>query len=442
MRPMRQTHFLMFAVLVAVAGFGGCDETTTTPRQTTSTSGNSSSSSTTSTSSGVVGAGGNASGGHGGTGGNGGAVGGNGGMGGTGGTGGSGAAGGLGTINIVDVPDTACETLSGTVVELYPDNSNAPAIGTLSQVNGKRLGAGRFVPGFVTFGLDGSAPSASVVGLDPDFDLVASEGSTIGLVTSDAVTIRFQRYSSADVPVGGPLMLGNSKGAGLTIAGGANGGSLMVWADTTSLTAQYVDAAGTLGSPFPFAEGIAVTSIDTSLVRSGNEFALAWSVIDKGIARARFVRLSPTGVVGNIVELTGDSFKHYVVKLTKTMTGYALLLHSGGFSFDTIVVILDAQGQVVGSARRFPGTKFAMDLAAQGANLGLVAKRADGVTEFRALNAQADPTGNWKCIDGASLDSFDQAAIDADGNGWAIVYRTPGGGEKFVKTNLTGTEAP
>lgn len=438
MRPMRQTHFLMFAAVVAVAGFGGCDETTTTPRQTTSTSGNSSSSSsssTTSTSSGVAGAGGSASGGNGG-------IGGIGGIGGVGGTGGSGAAGGLGTINIVDVPDTACETLGGTVVELYPDNSNAPPIGTLSQVNGKRLGGGRFVPGFVTFGLDGSDPSVSVVGLDPDFDLVASEGSTIGLVTSDAVTIRFQRYSSAEVPVGGPLMLGNSKGAGLTIAGGANGGSLMVWADATSLKAQYVDAAGALGSPFPFAEGIAVTSIDTSLVKSGNEFALAWSVIDNGLARARFVRLSPTGVVGNIVELTGDSFKHYVVKLTKTTTGYALLLHSGGFSFDTIVVILDAQGHVVGSARRFPGTKFAMDLAAQGANLGLVAKRADGVTEFRVLNAQAEPTGNWKCIDGASLDSFDQAAIDADGSGWAIVYRTPGGGEKFVKTNLAGTAAP
>lgn len=438
MKPMRQTHFLTFAALVAVAGFGGCDENTTTSRQTTSATG-SSSGSNTSTSSGIAEAGGNASGGHGGTGGNGGAAGGNGGM---GGTGGSGAAGGLGTIHIVDVPDTACEMLGGTVVELYPDNSNAPAIGTLSQVNGKRLGGGRFVPGFVTFGLDGGAPSASVVGLDPDFDLVASEGSTIGLVTSDAVTIRFQRYSSTEVPVGDPLMLGNSKGAGLTIAGGANGGSLMVWADASSLTAQYVDAAGAIGSPFPFAEGIAVTSIDTSLVKSGNEFALAWSVIDKGLARARFVRLSSTSVVGNIVELTGDSFKHYVVKLTKTMTGYAVLLHSGGFSFDTIVVILDAQGQVVGSARRFPGTKFAMDLAAQGANLGLVAKRADGVTEFRALNAQADPTGNWKCIDGASLDSYDQAAIDADGAGWAIVYRTPGGGEKFVRTNLTGTAAP
>lgn len=365
-----------------------------------------------------------------------------GGIGGAGGAGGSGATGGLGNVDIVDVPDTACEMLAGTIVELYPDNSNAPPIGVLSQVNGKRLGGGRFIPGFVTFGLDGSAPSASVVGLDPDFDLVASEGTTIGLVTSDAVTIRFQRYSSAEAPIGSPLLLGNSKGAGLAIAGGANGGSLMVWANATSLTGQHVDAAGAAGTPFTFAEGIAVTSIDTSLVRSGNEFALAWSAIDNGFARARFVRLTPTGIVGNIVELTGDSFKHYVVKLAKTSTGYALLLHSGGFSFDTIVVTLDAQGQVIGSARRFLGTKFGMDLAASGGNLGLMAKRADGVTEFRLLDNKADPLGNWRCIDGPSQDSYDQSAIDADGTGWAIAYRTPGGGEKFVRTNLNGTGAP
>lgn len=438
MRPMRQTHFLMFTTLVAVAGFGGCDETTS-PSHQTSSSGSSSS-----TSSGVAGTGGNASGGNGGgaTGGGGGGIGGNGGFGGAGGAGGSGASGGLGNVDIVDVPDSTCETLSGTLVELYPDNSNAPPIASLFQVNGKRLAGGRFIPGFVTFGLDGSSPSVAPIGLDPDFDLVTSEGATIGLVTSDAVTIRFQRYSSMESPVGGPLLLGNSKGAGLAIAGGANGGSLMVWANATSLTAQYVDAAGAAGSAYPFAEGIAVNSIDTSLIRSGNEFALAWSVIDKGLARARFVRLSPTGVLGNIVELTGDAFKHYVVKMVKTPTGYALLLHSGGFSFDTIVVILDAQGQVVGSARRFLGTKFAMDLAVQGTHLGLVAKRADGVTEFRALDANADPVGNWKCIDGMSLDSYDQAAIDADGTGWAIVYRTPGGGEKFVRTNLNGTGAP
>ena len=370
-------------------------------------------------------------------------VGGMGGAGGMGGSGGSGATGGLGTVPIIDVPDTPCNPLVGAApVTLYADNSNAPALASLSVVNGRRMAGGRFVPGFVTFDLNGASPSAAVVGVDPDFDRVASEGNTIGLVASDGTSTRFQRYSSNDTAVGTTLTLGNGSGAGLTIAGDAAGGSLVVWANASSLTGQFVDAAGSAQTPFTFADGIAVKSIATSMVRAGNEFALAWSAVDNGIARGRFVRLSTSGIVGSIVELTGDSFKHYVVKLVKTPTGYALLLHSGALAFDTLVVTLDAQGNVAGSARRFVGTKFAMDLAALGDSLGLVAKRADGVTEFRPLDAQGDPTGDWKCIDLPSTDTYDQAGIDADGAGWAIVYRTPAGGEKFVRTNLTGTAAP
>jgi hypothetical protein len=369
-----------------------------------------------------------------------GAMGGMGGVGGMGGAGGSGATGGLGTIPVVDVNDSACSPLSGTVVTLFPDDSNAPPLGYLTQVNGKRLAGGRYARGFVTFAMDGSNPSPAAVGLDPEFDLVTSEGSTIGLVTSDVVTTRFQRYASTDAPVGNVVDLGNGTGAGLAIAGDGNGGSLMVWADSTSMKGQYVDSNGVAATPFVFANGLANQSAQSSLVHSGaNEFALAWSITENGIARGRFVRLSTSGTIGSIVDLTGDAFKHYVVKLVKTPTGYALLLHSGAFSFDTLVVKLDAQGQVQGDARRYLGTKFAMDLAFANSNFGLLAKRADGITEFRLLDANADPVGDWRCIDTASQDIYDQAAIDADGTGWAIVYRTPLSGEKFVRTNLMGT---
>ncbi len=371
-----------------------------------------------------------------------GGIGGIGGTGGSAGTGGSGNTGGLGNVAIVDVPDTSCDALVGTTLSLYPDKSNAPAIDTLTQVNGKRLAGGRFVPGFVTFGLDGSTPSAAVVGLDPDFDLVASEGNTIGLATADGTSIRFQRYSSNDAPMGNVVPLGNANGAGVAIAGDSAGGSLVVWANATSMSGRFVDSTSNAMPAFTFADGVPVKSIVTSMVRAGNEFGLAWTTVENGIARGRFARLSKAGVIGSVMELTGDAYKHYLVKLVKTPTGYALLLHSGGLSFDTIVVILDAQGNVTGSARRFLGTKFAMDLGAIGGNLGLIAKRADNVTEFRPLDASGAPIGDWKCIDAPSDDTYDQAAIDADGTGWAIVYRTPGGGEKFVRTNLMGTAAP
>lgn len=430
MMMLRQTIFSIALASCPIVLVAGCSDGPAVPPRTTTTSASSSGASSsgmggeagtgspTGSSSGMAGMGG---------------------MGGMGGSGGSGATGGLGTIPVMDVMDSDCATLSGTIVELYPDNSNAPPLGYLTQVNGKRVAGGRWARGFVTFGLNGGSPSPKVVGLDPEFDLVTSEGSTIGLVTSDVVTTRFQRYASTDAPMGNVVDLGNGTGAGLAIAGDGNGGSLMVWADSTSMKGQFVDSNGVAATPFIFANGLSGQSAQSSLIRSGNEFALAWSVVENGIARARFVRLSTTGIIGSIVELTGDAYKHYVVKLVKTANGYALLLHSGGFSFDTILVNLDDQGQSQGSARRFLGTKFAMDLTFANGNLGLMAKRLDGITEFRLLDSNGDPSGDWRCIDGASDDPYDQAAIDVDGAGWAIVYRTPLAGEKFIRTNLTGT---
>jgi|GEM_PF-5325982 len=363
--------------------------------------------------------------------------------GGAGGTGGGSAGhGGLGSIAVVDVSDTPCDQLVGTVVQLYPDMSNAPAISMLTTVDGKRLAGGRYMPGFVTFGFDGSAPSALVVGIDPDFDLVASEGNTIGLVAASGAELRFQRYSSNDTPVGGAVTLGSANGAGVAIAGSLAGGSLVAWADGTTMNARFVDSDGNPAAPFTFAEGLSTKAIVASMARSGNEFGLAWSAVDNGVARGRFVRLTTTGAVGSIVELTGDAHQHYLVKLVATLNGFALLLHSGTLTFDTILVMLDKGGNVVAPARRFVGTKFAMDLAAMGNHLGLLAKRSDGTTEFRLLDLAGTPVGAWKCIDSPSEDTYDQAGIDADGAGWAIVYRTPGSGEKLVRTNLTGTAAP
>ncbi len=419
----RQTIVAFLGSLLATACLGGCgDETSPRPL------GSAGSSVSSSGSAGQAGHGGNATGGTGGMGGEGGNL---------------GGMGSLGTIEVVDVADTPCSSLVGTVVDLYPDNSNAPAFSRLDTVANKRLAGGRYVPGFVTFGLDGSAPSAMAVGLDPDFDLVASEGSTIGLVTAASNTIRFQRYGADDLPDGASVTLGMALGAGLAIAGDkSSGGSLVVWADPMKMNGRFVDGAGIPGPTFTFADGISTKAIAASITKSGNGFAAAWSTVEDGVGTTRFARFTTTGIAGSVVDIAGASFSHYVVKLIETPSGHALLLHSGTLTFDTLVVLLDVNGKPVGPARRFVGTKYAMDLAALGNNLGLLAKRSDGSAQFRLLDAAALPVGAWKCLDAPSDDVLDQAAIDAEGPGWAIVYRTPGGGEKFVKTNLAGTAAP
>jgi hypothetical protein len=426
----RQTILFLSATAAVAAIPMGCSDDTSTPRQATA-------SSSVSSSSGSMGEGGNGGNPTGGMGGNAGGMGGTGGVAGMGGSaGGTGGGGAFGTVELVDVADTPCTPLVGTVT------SGAPAFNKLGKVGGKRFAGGRYVPGFSTFGLDGSSPSATVVGLDPDFDLVTSEGNTIGLATADGTNIRYQRYAADDTPIGSPVVLGDSLGSGVAIAGDNAGGSLVVWADDMVLNGRFVDSAGGPGAIFTFANGLPTKSIVTSLARNTTDFAIAWSTVDNGTARGRFARLTTTGLVGSIVELTGDAYSHYVVKLTPTPTGYALLVHSGVMTLDTIVVILDADGKIKPPARRFLGLKFGYDISANGNDLGLVAKRADGSAAFRLLDSAGVPSGAWKCLDAPSQDSYDQAGIDADGTGWAIVYRTPLGGEKFVRTNLMGTAAP
>ncbi len=425
----RQTIFAFAAFLGVTGSFVGCgDDSSPLPHGPLASSSTSSSSSGSTGQAGHAGEGGNAVGGAGGAGGGGGNI---------------GGMGSFGTLDVVDVVGTPCSPLVGSVVDLYPDNSNAPAFSRLDTVANKRVAAGRYVPGFVTFGLDGSVPSVATVGLDPDFDLVASEGSTIGLVTAASNTIRFQRYGINDLPIGSPVTLGMAVGAGLAIAGDeAGGGSMVIWAEGTSMKGRFVDAAGVAKTVFTFAEGLSTKAIAASVTKSGTGFAAAWSSVEDGVGTARFARFTKTDILGSVVDIAGASFSHYVVKLIERPGGHALLLHSGTLTFDTLVVLLDVDGKPVGPARRFLGTKYAMDLAALDDKLGLLTKRSDGSAQFRLLDSEGIPAGDWKCLDGPSQDVLDQAAIDAEGSGWAIVYRTPGGGEKFVKTNLTGTAAP
>lgn len=423
MMLQRQTIFLSFVLTSAMVALApGCSDDTEIPRRGTTSSSSSSGSMT------AGGNGGNATGGIGGTGGS--EV---GGMGG----------GAFGSVDIVDVGDSPCSLLQGAVVELYPDNSKAPALNRLFQVAGKRVAGGRYVPGFVTFGLDGSFPSASVVGLDLDFDLIASEGTTIGLATAASNAVRFQRYGADEAPIGTPVPLGAAVGAGMAIAGDdATGGSIVIWADPMNMNARFVNAAGVASPAFTFAEGLSTKAVTTSATKSGTSFAVAWSTVENGTAHARFARLTSSGLVGSIVDIAGPAYSLYVLKLITTPNGHALLLHSGNLAFDTLVVLLDVEGHAVGPARRFLGTTYAMDIAPLGNNFGLLAKRADGAAAFRLLDGAATASGAWKCLDAPSDDVLDQAGIDADGTGWAIVYRTPLGGEKFVRTNLTGTGAP
>jgi hypothetical protein len=360
-----------------------------------------------------------------------------------GGQGGGGGSGGgdLGSIAVVDVPDTGCESLIGSALELYPAASNPPAFSALLRVGSTRVAGGRFAGGFVTFGLDGSGPSPSPIGLDPDFNLVGAEETTLGLVASDGNSIRFQRYGANEQPMGAEVVLGSASGIGLGIAG-APGGSLAVWGTSPGMRARFVDENGGVLPAYDFGAATPGSGLVSSVTRASTDFAVLWSAKGDDGARSWFARLGPAAALAPEVDLTGAAGDHYVVKVVPTSGGYAALLNGGSPLTAAYLIFLDEAGGVVGPARHLLGATFGWDLAAVGGSVGVLAYRADKSTEFRPFSAAGDPLGDWKCLDGPSAQSFNLAAIDADGAGFAIVYRAPDGAERFVRTNATGTGAP
>jgi hypothetical protein len=92
----------------------------------------------------------------------------------------------------------------------------------------------------------------------------------------------------------------------------------------------------------------------------------------------------------------------------------------------------------MGSGHLLDGAAYGWDLAVLGTELGVVAKRPTGEPQFRPLDAAGAPTGPWVCLEGPIADPFQQVAIDADGTGYAIVYRDPDGAEQLLKLNHLG----
>jgi hypothetical protein len=367
-----------------------------------------------------------------------------GGEGGEGGEGGQGVQGALmplGSIEIVDVPDTGCEKVVGTSVELYPAESNPPAFSVLSRLGDTRVAGGRFAGGFVTWDLHGEDPSAAPKGLDPEYNLIASTGESIDLVTADGSAIRFQRYGADEGPIGAPIKLADAGGAGLGIGGDA-GSSLVVWWEAASMHALAVDGAGAVKPAFAFGANTPSNGLRTTVVGASGSFVAVWSAVDAKGTHTRLARLGATAPLGPEIDLTGTSADHYLVDAVRTPNGYAILLNGGSPVLDTYLVLLDDSGAVKGPARHLVGAKFGWDLAVAGSSIGVVAKRADGSAEIRSFDAAGEPLGDWRCLDAPSSQTYDMAAIDADGEGFAIVYRTPEGAEQFVRTNVTGTSEP
>ena len=78
------------------------------------------------------------------------------------------------------------------------------------------------------------------------------------------------------------------------------------------------------------------------------------------------------------------------------------------------------------------GAYFGWDLAVNGTNLAVTAARVTGEPEVRELDGTLKPLGNWLCLDGPTS-TGEVSGIDADGAGWAVVFRDSSGAEALVR---------
>ena len=344
--------------------------------------------------------------------------------------------GGLGQV--VDVPDTPCSPRGGTEQVLYADAGLVPSFVVTGRVGARRMAATRFY-GFSVFDLDGTNPSMTLIMPGPETTHAATIGSRVlaawefeGSLFETVYDAQGARAAALDYAVASAPITG-------VAAGGGEDVGLVVWAEPQTIRARAVLKDGALaGAPIDLLAGIPAGDFSGAVAHAGGtSFGIAWAAGTQGDHRLYFIPTSTTAAASLPRRLLTRADAITVLSLVRTQDGFALLVQLDGAPH---LVRLDGAGKIVPPAFRLLGTAGGLSLAASGDELGVLAIRAvaaeeDGGTpadggaavepgpiEFRPF----DKTGAlapWVCL-GATPRGDARAAIDAEGNGYAIVHRT------------------
>jgi len=363
------------------------------------------------------------------------------------GSGGGGAGGPLftdplGGIGMMAEPYSPCVPHGGVSVELYAAAPETPTFDTLAHVANRRLAGGP--SGFATFGMDGSAPTSSLL-VPFESTLVASEGNSIGAVGLSSGSVLFQRYLADETPVGNATTIASGMMSALAIGGGG-GSSLVLLRDGGVIRARRVSPSGVLWPLWPLTLDSAwpLTDMTARVVGGGDSYAAVWSgKRSDGQFSSWFIQVKATGAHGSPFNMTASAAEHWVSGFVSTTKGYAMLYSGGNPPSAAYLVTQDDMGGAAGQGWKLGGAAYGLGLASNNGALGVLVKRDSGELAFRRYHDWTGaPLGPWVCLDGPSSDSSDMAAIDADGAGWAIVYRTPQGAVRLLRIDADGTGAP
>jgi hypothetical protein len=352
-------------------------------------------------------------------------------------TGGGAPASLLPPLDIVDEPDTDCASIGAAGLEiLEPDEATAP-FDRLVRIGDRRAAGGSMAGGAFTFDAD-SGKTAPFVAIDGSYNVMASEGDRLGLLAQSDAGIVYGRFDSKGKQIGALVDVAPDAAANLAV-GASDGQALAVWGVPGRMRAREVGVDGSLGETLEFGVGTIDNYFTASVAPAEGGFAVAWTGNATPTEFRTLFMTTLDGQVGQVHELVDSTLAHRVVKLARTPTGFVLLLNVDSVPPTPVVVVLDPAGAAVGKAHRFLGATYGWDLAVQDDELGLVARRASGEIAFRPLDDQGAPLAPWRCVTAPSDDLYQQAAIDGDGEGYAILHRTPEGAEALSIVDRLGS---
>jgi hypothetical protein len=335
------------------------------------------------------------------------------------------------------IADTACAAPGAAAASVYAP-ADAIRLEQLESVAGRWIASSP--EGYVLFDRDGGNADGAPQQLAASFNVVASEGSTAGIVASGTV-MQFLRIDEDGMTVNGPLGVDVDAPDAVAVASDS-GDTLVVWAFNTKLEARPVSSGGVVGATFDVMAGAYSTFVFLEAAPREGSTGVVWTGdAELGTNTSFFVAIDPGGVPGEAVELLDTIETHSVSRIAATDDGWVVLFTGEPPDNEPLLMTLAPDGQPTSGLFRLDGARYAYDLASRGDGFAVVAGRASGEAELRAFDLDVVPAADWVCL-GADHDEAAPAAIAVDGAGYAVLHTALSGEVLLHRLDALGTGAP
>ncbi len=375
--------------------------------------------------------------------------------------------GGVG-LGLADIADTPCGMRGGALSIVVPgtpaDDAGAnagdggaeagAAVPAGSLRNLHALGTRRVAetiddPSFVLFDADGKNAKVVPTTLTQGTTAVLGQQALYaGFRDTGGLQINLQAYDPTGALAGAEVNLAGEDPEALAATVDSTA-AFFVWGNRTrgTLQARAFGAGAADGMlPYDFARGVDVSTVSIAVapVKDGL-FASAFSVGGNGAFVTAFGRGSRTARSGDPSELFTGAVPRKVVGMTRTSSGFAILVTVQDSSNPyAMLVLTDVGGRRTSAGLKLVGTVEGSAIVTNGSEIGVLAHRRENgkvAVEFRAFDLAGAPLAPWVCLDAPGDDTALGGGLVADGAGYSAIFRAADGSASLARFDHFGTGA-